>query len=485
MKNILIVTPFKSVTPHFETELEIARLHKENGDRVTVLSCLGELAACDLNVHRDQKQCAKCIAKRRDGWGLVEGVTIEPILKTKIKFPYASTLTSAPKNADEVKQWMVDGTDAGWGLLSSLVSIEQTPDVDLRKIRWITRRLAASSETIYRRMVSILKDNKINCVYVFNGRLALCRAVVRACERTKTKYYVHERGCNNHHYSLYENSLPHDIQKTHEAILSKWSNDHDAARRQQLSEEWFQKRRHGTSEDWYSFLGQQSRRKLPEGWIAERHNVVVFTSSEDEFASIGDVWVNKLYESQYKGVQCLVSDLQVLAPNAHVTVRMHPNQKRLRGGETEALRRLQASNVTVLAPESDVDTYALIDNASVVVSFGSTVGIEAVYWNKPSVLLGPSFYQDLGAAYKVATHEDALDAILRPKLGDKEMALAYGYWANTRGEAYKYYEPDDFYTGTFCGVNLDRKIYLSWGKRMYWSVEKRSRAIFEALFWWL
>jgi hypothetical protein len=139
----------------------------------------------------------------------------------------------------------------------------------------------------------------------------------------------------------------------------------------------------------------------------------------------------------------------------------------------------------VLAPESDVDTYALIENASVVVSFGSTVGIEAVYWNKPSVLLGPSFYQDLGAAYKVATHEDALDAILRPKLGDKEMALAYGYWANTRGEAYKYYEPDDFYTGTFCGVNLDRKIYLSWGKRMYWSVEKRSRAIFEALFWWL
>ena len=485
MRHILIVSPEKSVTPHFETELEIAKEHLALGDKVSVMSCYGELAVCDFNLYHDTKECVKCSAKRTKGWSLVGGDIRHLPLCEKIKYPYRTTQALTANTPEQLKSWRVEGADLGWGVLSSLVSARQTPSPNLKKERWLVQRFAASSECVYSRLISLFETQRFDIVYMFNGRLAAARAVVRACEATRTSYCVHERGCNSEHYSLFHNALPHSIEYNTKAILQAWNKPDNLTNRSEIASSWYMDRRNRSGRDWYSFTQDQKAKQLPGDWDHTKHNVVIFTSSEDEFVSIGDMWVNKLYRSQLEGIVRIASGLKASCREAFVTVRMHPNQRRLSGGETLAIRKLQLPNVRVIPPESAVDSYALIDEASVVVTFGSTVGIESVFWNTPAVLLGPSFYQNLGAANAARTHEEGLRAIIKPVLGDRQMALAYGFWANTRGEPYRHFKAAGFFEGVFHGEKLDVKLAIPTYKRLFYSAVKRIRIVCETVFYWL
>lgn len=480
--NILFVSSTEAVTPHLETELEIAQLHLNDNDQVFVMSCWGELPGCDTNINADRKKCESCKLKRKNGWSLLSGKIKNVSIGKTIKFPYKCSIPKNIRNAEDLKKWDVDGSNLGWGVMSSLVSAIQSPEPNLRSSKWLIRRFGAASEQVYITVKSFLEKNKIDRVYVYNGRLATCRSVVRACESTGTEYLVHERGADRTRYKLFPNCLPHDISYNSSEIVQLWNEEREIELKTQLADEWFRNRRNKVSKNWYSFTGEQKDTMLPDNWDEKNYNIAIFTSSEDEYVSIGDMWENHIYQSQAEGVQKIICDLISNKENIHIYVRMHPNQGRLNNSQTNLLRCLSYPKTTILPPESQVDTYTLVQKANVVVSFGSTVGIEAVYWGTPSVLLGRSFYQQLGAVYSVNSHEDGIKAILNASLGNREMALAYGYWANTRGIPFKYFEAEGFYAGKFKGTKINGRLSSSALQKLKWSISKRSKILFERLF---
>ncbi|NDC63144.1 MAG: hypothetical protein EBZ59_03975 [Planctomycetia bacterium] len=476
---VLIVSPHAALSPHFETELEIAQQHLDAGDEVAVMSCEGELPGCDLNLTADPKRCHACRTRRRAGWALVgprvaHGPVCEPI-----RFPYASTLPRSTADERSLKAWRPFGADLGWGVLSTLISATVDPEPDLHRVRWLMRRLAAAAERVFDAVAARLAGDRIDRVYLFNGRLALERAALRACEQAGVDYDVHERACDTSHYGLSRNAMPHDIDRVDAAIRACWRDAAGDPAREATAARWFVDRANRVERSWHSFTKNQTPRSLPPGWDPSRHNVVVFTSSEDEFAAIGDQWRNPTYANQLEGVQRLVADLPARNPGVHVTIRMHPNQGRLRNRQTDALRAMRGDHVTVIPPEGGVDSYELLRAATVVVTFGSTIGIEAVYWGRPSVLLGPSFYHRLGAAQRVHSHEEAVQAILAPAAaGDRSLALAYGLWSQTHGHRFRYFEPDGLFAGRFKGRAIRAARPRPWQK-LRWRVERLSRRLVE------
>jgi hypothetical protein len=83
----------------------------------------------------------------------------------------------------------------------------------------------------------------------------------------------------------------------------------------------------------------------------------------------------------------------------------------------------------VIPPESIVSSYALMDACEKVITFGSTTGVEASYWGKPSILVGRAYYEMTGACYHVRDKEELvrdLNDHLEPK--DKLGAIKYGYF---------------------------------------------------------
>ena len=140
------------------------------------------------------------------------------------------------------------------------------------------------------------------------------------------------------------------------------------------------------------------------------------------------------------------------SPETKIYLRIHPNLKDVDNQSKREMLNLQSPNLTVIPPEATVDTYEMVRRSDSVATFGSSVGIEAVYWGTPSILLGPSFYNGLGGVRVPDNHKAAL-ALLTQKLEatDRTAALIYGYWQQTHGIPYRYFEPTGLFEGKFKG----------------------------------
>ena len=114
-------------------------------------------------------------------------------------------------------------------------------------------------------------------------------------------------------------------------------------------------------------------------------------------------------------------------------------------------------NLTVIEPDEKIDTYALMEACDKILSTYSTMGCEATYWGKISILAGVSPYDELDCVYKAHSMQELYKLIddknLLPKA--KESTLPYGYRNQTCGEKYKYYKEVNLTNGEFLGIKLN------------------------------
>jgi len=460
---VAVVAPYQAVNPHFEAELEILQRHLDAGDRVVYWACLGQQSLCDFNLTGQQDVCRQCEGRREMGLQLLsKTVPPGPIQRSPAKADWPVELPRRFQSLEELRAFRVDNFDIGYACLSSLVSAVRDPEPDLDRHGELLRQLLLNSWQVYHALRSRLARQRPDRVYVFNGRFATMRAVLRAAQSESVDCYIHERGATYNRYQLFENHLPHDLAAMERRILDFWQTSPDPWRRQ-AGAQWFIDRRHRVERGWKSFVKEQRPRQLPADWSPRAHNVVLFCSSEDEFAAIGDCWDQRPYTTQVAGVRHLLSLAN--RPDFRLTIRLHPNLKTAPRHLIDPFRQISDPRVSLILPESEIDSYALLDQATTVVSFGSSVGIEAVYHSKPSVLLGPCFYRCLAGTYQpvpadctrvdrlpqghpvVQQLADHLNRQLPPL--DKEGALQYGLWMQENGIEYRYYRATDFNEGTF------------------------------------
>ena len=122
----------------------------------------------------------------------------------------------------------------------------------------------------------------------------------------------------------------------------------------------------------------------------------------------------------------------------------------------------------------------MLDASDVVLTFGSTIGIEATYRGKPSILAGHAFYEHFDSTYKVSSHADVMrliqsDLSAKPEQG----ALMYGHYMRTRGIDFEYWKARDFKNGTFKGHDLTLTKSISFRKRMSRRLKRFTRMIFK------
>jgi hypothetical protein len=372
------------------------------------------------------------------------------------------TLKTEFASFEDLKQYRIDNFDIGFGVGSSLISMFKVAEPDVAANQQLIKRLIIASFSVYRSLQNYLDQQRVDLVYLYNGRFAPLRAAMRACQSRNVPFKVHEVGHSLQHYALWDNTIPHDVAYTEKKIREKWQSARQPER-QQIGARFFEDRAKGKEYVYLSFVKDQQQDMLPANWDAHKKNIIIFNSSEYEFASIGDEWKNKIYGSQHEGIRSILQGLdQVEGHHVHLYLRMHPNLKGVTDTAVTDLLELRHPRLTIIPPESPISTYALLRNAGKVVTFCSTVGIEAVYWGVPSILLGMNYYYNLGGTYNPQTHEEAMTMLLEelpPK--DKEAALMYGYYMNTFGIPFKYYETEQIFEGRFKGVQVKPSNWLN------------------------
>lgn len=228
----------------------------------------------------------------------------------------------------------------------------------------------------------------------------------------------------------FEGGLPHSIALNTLKIEDLWKKSPlSEIKKNEIASSFFSRRRGGELvADIAVYISAQKQGALPDNFNPKRRNVVIFNSSQDEMAALGDEWETGLvFSSQYDAIEYMLRNTS----DIHFYLRIHPNLRGVLHMEHMKLYDLaKYDNITIIPPESEVSTYALMEVCEKVVTFGSTMGVEATYWGKPSILLGRSLYENLDVCYNVRDKEELIILLnttnLEPK--NKLGALKYSYF---------------------------------------------------------
>ena len=452
LKHVMFFHSHSLWPSHFETELELIELLKKQGVKVSAFTCNGALIGCDINPENDLNICSRCINTRKKGHRLISSLNeINIKINNKKLFSPLFEINSI----DELKNQKYKNFEVGYAVLSSIVSSERNPYITYHDYKTQFDDLIRRSINAYEYFISKLELDKPDAVIVFNGRFAYTRALVRACEALDIKYFTHERGANKNKYMLFENSLPHDISYFNKLLQMSWDNSNVSENDKiSIGNQFYIDRANGKQQSWFSFTEKQNRGRLPENWDGNKHNIVIYLSSEDEFIAIGDLWGKTLFKNQIEGLKNIFN----YSFNSKIIkfyIRIHPNSKTLKQFIKE-IREFESEQISIIDPDSTICSYTLLNKCDKIISFGSTMGIEATYWGKASVNLGNSFYKGLDVTYNPDSIQEAVLLINNFKLLPLANlnTIKYGYHLSTFGYDFKLYQPECLMKGTFNGVDL-------------------------------
>ncbi len=449
---------------HIETEAEIAQRHLDEGDQVIRLTCTGDLPICVGNWQHNLAVCVSCVCNRKSIWDLVQPkVPTKSILNlTQADRRAIGGISVQVNTMRDLQRIRFRNFDVGYAAASALVDLLNDPDPDLQPHRTQIQDLVDVSLAGYLSALNHLDQEKPDRVYVISGRWVYTRGVLRACQARGVPCYIHERGGDLHRYYLAANRLPHEIAGTTKDVEELWESA-DPKERELIGSTYYEEKAKGIERQWFSFVASQTPAQLPEGWDPSRRNIAVFMSSEFEFASIGEEYSFPFYDDQNNGLARIISSLTAAGCPVHLNIRVHPNMKGVRNANIDWVLNLRSPCVTVIPPDAKVSSYALMASCEKVLTFGSTMGIEAVYWGKPSIMAGRGAYQYLEGTYNPESHEAVMELLFadlppKPRLA----ALKYGYYWLRLGIEHKYYRPESYRKGKFKGKTAGEALAPFW-----------------------
>jgi hypothetical protein len=451
---MLLIVETITWKPHIETAMEIALRRRDDGEAVVYCNLREGLPLCEDSsaIHHvldlpETRIRRACIVLEREGIEF-ERARYSPT-ERRIAASAARNLLRSCTTIDDLKQLRHGAFfDIGWGVLSSAVTVTRNSLVSLGTHRRMLQDFLESSILVYEKTRALIARLQPSEVLAFNGRFATTRPVLRAAESCGVPWSVHERGGDKTRFAVYD-CLPHDLDRMQQVMREAWSEAHAAD-----GHAFFQARRNRVERDWHSFTHGQVHGSLPGAMDGAGEWVTFFTSSEDEMFAIGDKFANQRFPAQLDAIAATANAARSI-PGMRLCIRVHPHIAKKARGDRRTWATLELPGVLVIGPEDKTDSYALIERSKVVCTYGSTIGIEATYWGRPSLLFSRSYYDQFGVC-EIAGSAEHIRAFLEdPKVFPSNATLPYGAFWERLGQPYRYYQAESLHRGRICGYDLD------------------------------
>ena len=453
--NVLIFSHVQLWPLHHAETIELALRHLNSGDTVFILSCTGGLSTCPANPAHSQNKCDSC--RRQTEF------TQHKFLKGchHIDFAVKNTISvdiSGLTTAEKLRQFTVDGVPVGALALSQLVSREKNSYVKIQKFKeeledWISNGIELAKFT-----GNILREKNIDKVYSWNGRRISDGAVCFAAKKVDIPCEVYISGVAHGTYMTLGATNVQGLDAHKERIAEiRRQIQYDEIKNWEIEAEKFYQNQKLGNDQFPGFVHFASNFKKKSIKINKKC-LVIYTSSFHEYFSIEE-FSGGVYGDHYDGLRKILSEARLL-DIYDVFVRWHPNLRNAGFEEKEIVDKIildfSFEGITHFASNDEVDSYELCEAADVVVTFGSTMGVEAAYYGKASVIVGRAWYEDLGCMYKPNTHGALVDLLLTiPKPLPNYDALVFGcYMRNFGNHKFKYVQWSKWYVPTLNGRNI-------------------------------
>lgn len=443
----------------------------EKGNEVLFLYCDKVIGGClNENPGFVPVRCKICVSlqKKRARNYLPKSVKYEPLSSywnTDVEKAVNDYIPQY-KTADEYRMLKYKGVSVGYGAMSSYISLTRNmePEMKPNVINYLNKllKMQVILTELFNRAVD---DFNPDLVIFHNGRLAQYKPMLNICQNRKLHFLVTESQLNNKGVFMknyYENCTPHDVAPNNAKYEEFWENYQPIEERDAISRSYYENKRVGGNTNEIVFTKSQVLGKMPETWNPEKRHIIIYNSSEDEYCAINEE-VDKaaLFKSQIEGISKIVEHF---AGNDEVQVylRIHPNLRNIKYAYHTDNYKIKADNFYIIPPDSPISSYSLLDQADLVIVFGSTIGIEATYFGKPTICLAYALYSMMGVNYIPKTQEEFWklvdDKDLKPL--SKENCLKYSLFIMSDKHEYFKNEGACIKDHHFLGRNIRTTPYL-------------------------
>ena len=448
---------FASGSIHFATSLEILKDNSLAGHEM--FYCLwgsgtkypGRMSIGFENLSRKSPKSIEKLIKHAAVVNFTSEIKIDHNWVLSMTNKLTNAISDAP-SISMLKDINVLDVKPGAALANEITTLTKNRDLDLSKNRLLVRILVESYLQIYNAVTNYIINNRIDRIFLFNGRFLHERAVWDAAraqgvqvilfETTRNRYFLREEGF-------------HSRKNNQKVMLDHWENsDLPLKNRIEIGSKYFSELR-SRLRPFFTETKQDFKISKPY--------FVYFSSSDDEAVGFWDEWNEPLGEQ----LEC-VKNLQKIFDeqnNFELIIRLHPNLKNKSDSQIGGWINIKDSESTrVIGPDEQISSYELLDNSVGTITFGSTIGLESAFAMKPSLVMADCGYDLLGVVDKASSWADVSSWIFKNhRINNEELlnrrnnACIRGFFIATGGITFNYTTLVDVGLGAWNATSFDGK----------------------------
>lgn len=448
--NIAIFSHVPIWTAHHAESVEIALDEANQGNKVFYISCDENVSGCPANPLKKKYLCNICQRQTRHSEKKI-------LIHTNI-FPekldlsnYSNSLSYKFESYSDLQSFRYKGISLGNLVYSTLVTELNDSFFSTYKYRNRIEELLNNSISIYENSMIFFNKKDIHKAYAWNGRRSSDGAFLMAAKSKGINYSPFISGGGYNKILVRDNSdTVHDIPKAINEIKEikrRLEDKKYASKLKKRAEDFFNvasgqsinraEKKEINYLGYYQFSSKYKRNKKFYSNFKGKKIISAFTGTYSEFAGVeGYDTSNDFCKDFYEGISYLHKQDKI-SSNEVLVVRWHPNSRHIKGNERKKMMDLinnSPKNVFHVPPDSDFDSYELIENSEKIICFGSSISVEASLRQKSVIFIGRNMFQDLSCFERAEKYED-IDNFLKnnEKKLDYLDALSWGAYFSSFG----------------------------------------------------
>lgn len=396
--------------PHTEHMVFLAGLVRQAGHVPVFLACDADLSACYTRELRGTRpDWLECLLCRTGG---VRSYPVDDV---------ASLGTLARAVADEpvpqAREWASSSA-------STLGRFESAQDYESAEFLAQRERLVAPVATAYRAAREWIRRERLDAVFVFNGRIDATRAIYEAARDAGVRVITFERTWFSDGIQLLPEENCLGLRSIHR-MVGEWSTRPLTEAQARIAAGYVASRLSSTNvKEWRAFNSQAR----PTGWPVPqaRRRILLLPGSLNEVW--GDAGWQGAWPDTVAAFDAIIERLG-LAPEDCV-LRNHPNwAERIgrndgRRAEAHYTEWARARNIHVIASADRASTMTLIAQCDAVVLASGSAALEAAALGKQVIATAPSSYQEAGFRTDASAPERLRDLVLDIDLPEAQQRAA-------------------------------------------------------------
>lgn len=412
----ILVAETESAFPHFDTGLDIALHLSSLGHKVTFLYLgnslypLGASWASYRSWIRNESRpggwpATPAARTQRPGWLIRRARQVARLKRFDLeileapKFSGPTPTSEVPDFCDlsQLSNWAVDDFPVGRYIASAAISQLRDPQFSPAEVRGFIQQLYGVFEAARFQTEQVLSQEPYGKVCIYNGQFPESGGILCALRQFGCQVFYHETLGEKDSY-FFMPFRPHDskllgaeYRRSFESFGESFPSDTAIS---------------GGERDNFQAIRQKSRVRskdyLPSRLQRLRDTtsptVVFFTSSEDEFESIDSVHFKSDFANQSEAIAAFAEACSSLGFN--FIVRVHPNISSKHPSEIERWNKDLASEIAHehwIRSDEKCPASELIELCQVVVTYGSTLTVDAISRSRPVVSCLETIYEYSGA----------------------------------------------------------------------------------------